>query len=93
MPSHSEPNAFQVNVWGNDLHVFEDKGQTIQVDGEQMVKLTSGVIVKADAFHPTLAAAKRAAALKLDGMILDIAKMAEGLRADADGLDSKGVSA
>ena len=79
--------VYQCDVWRLDLpSVSTHVGEIVEVAGEQMVRMGHGAIVpiKLEEWHDTLPAAKRAAAAKVDEMIVQMHGLAARLRSEAD---------
>ncbi len=74
----------KIEVYGCDVTVYEKTGETIDVQGVPMVRLSFGTIVKADGFHASLADAQREAADKIDEIRQRLAERAAELRKEAD---------
>lgn len=76
---------FKVEIHGPGLTVWTSKGESVEFDGRPMVRLDHGTIVDGADFHATLAAAKRAAADRIDAIRDDLSVQAAELRAEAAG--------
>lgn len=64
---------------------WASSGESLLVEGRQMVRLPHGAILPADGYHDTIAAAKRAAADEIDAICLSLSKQAANLRQEAGG--------
>jgi hypothetical protein len=72
------------DVFPGTTTVYHWAGEQVEVDGEPMVRLGHGTIVKSDGYHASLADAKRAAADRIDAVRADLAAQAAQLRQEAD---------
>jgi len=88
MPSLSEANAFKIELWRSELHIHEEIGVRVDVNGRPMVALPCGVIVGAESWHCTMPDAKRAAADKIDAIRSELAETALRLRTEANQLEA-----
>jgi len=87
--------VFQCDVWRLDSpSVHQQVGEIVDVGGELMVRVGHGAIVPAgrDQWHESMAAAKRAAAAKVDSMIVQMIGLAARLRAEADAETARTVT-
>jgi len=85
--------VYTCDVWRLDLpSVNNQSGELVDVSGERMVRLSHGAIVplrRDHEWHPTLAAAKRSAASRVESMIVQMHGLAARLRAEADSEDNR----
>ena len=79
--------VFQCDVWRLEMpSVHQQTGEIVDVGGDRMVRMSHGSIVPIgrDQWHQTMSAARRAAAVKVDEMIVQMHGLAARLRAEAD---------
>jgi hypothetical protein len=75
--------VFKVDVHGPGLTVWTSRGDEVEFEGRPMVRLDHGTIVDAGDYYPSLAAAKRAAADRIEAIREDLSRQAGELRAEA----------
>lgn len=71
------------SIDGRGVSVFRQTGETIEVDGRPMVRLSHGTIVRADGWHATKADARAAAADRIAGLGRTLLAQSEQLRQEA----------
>jgi len=89
--------VYACQLWSDYTHTYEQVGETIDVEGQQMIRIgqgTNGTIVPVGSeWRSTRAEAKRAAAEKVDQARIKLAGLAAKLRAEADAEEGKEASA
>lgn len=74
-------------IHSNGLETYPLTGDAVTVDGEQMVRMPHGSIIRDKGFHDTLADATRAAAGRIEEIGHRLLAQAERLRIDAASME------
>jgi len=74
----------KIEVYGGSVTVYQQAGETVDVQGVPMVRLRHGTMVKPDGFHANIADAQREAADRIDEIREELAQQAARLRQEAD---------